>query len=260
MPCGACPPRRDSSTRDGPGVPTSPSEASAGSAGRVRVRHAEGDRRHPQVRAVYLGQTIKSPHMATRARAQGGVGGLRRNLVLEDIDLHWRRAKASASSGETASADHAARDRDGHNRLHKGEVLLGGVNMRAFVIARADGAGRRAAGSGRRFSRSHLHEPRSRCPPGRGRCARVRAVSQWRERLNNMGTSSPAASSRSIDARALDTPSLPAMDEPDRGLARLIVEALTAVLVRLRARACCPSFMVSRTAESRWQFSERTWS
>ena len=91
--------------------------------------------------------------------------------------------------------------------------------------------------------------------------ARVRAVpeprrSGWATRA----TSSPAASSRCCRSRARCSPirRVLLMDEPTEGLAPVIVEALTAVLVRLRSESGLSIVLVEQNSRVALEFSPRT--
>jgi branched-chain amino acid transport system ATP-binding protein len=151
----------------------------------------------------------------------------------------------------------------GHTRLHKGDVQLGGVSIvRMPIYARA------LAGLG------YVPQEREIFPslsvrenleiaarPGHWTQARVfEMFPNLRERLSNMGNQLSGGEQQMLSiARALlSNPSVLLMDEPTEGLAPVIVEALTGVLIKLRSETAMSIILVEQNSRVALAFSERT--
>ncbi len=149
----------------------------------------------------------------------------------------------------------------GHTRLHKGDVLLGGVSIvRMPIYARA------LAGLG------YVPQEREIFPslsvrenleigtrPGPWTEARVfELFPRLQERLTNMGNQLSGGEQQMLAiARALLTnPAVLLMDEPTEGLAPVLVETLTGVLMKLR-NSGLSIVLVEQNSRVALGFSER---
>jgi branched-chain amino acid transport system ATP-binding protein len=166
--------------------------------------------------------------MADALAFRGVSAGYGETVVLEDVNL----ALAPGKSTLLATAM-------GHTRLHKGDVQLGGQSIvRLPIYARA------LAGLG------YVPQEREIFPslsvrenldigarPGDWNEARIfELFPRLQERLTNMGNQLSGGEQQMLAiARALLTnPTVLLMDEPTEGLAPVLVETLTAVLMKLR--------------------------
>ncbi len=151
----------------------------------------------------------------------------------------------------------------GHTTLHKGEVVLGGVKLnRVPVYARALSGLGFVPQEREIFPSLTVRENLEvGARPGKWTQARVfELFPNLQERLGNMGNQLSGGEQQMLSiARALLTnPSVLLMDEPTEGLAPVIVEALTAVLLRLRAESALSIVLVEQNSRVALAFSERT--
>jgi branched-chain amino acid transport system ATP-binding protein len=151
----------------------------------------------------------------------------------------------------------------GHTRLHKGDVLLGDVSLARVPVYRRALMGLGFVPQEREiFPSLTVHENlQVGARPGHWTLARVfELFPNLQERLGNMGNQLSGGEQQmlSIARGLLTNPSVLLMDEPTEGLAPVIVEALTAVLLRLRAESGLSIILVEQNSRVALAFSERT--
>jgi branched-chain amino acid transport system ATP-binding protein len=130
----------------------------------------------------------------------------------------------------------------GHTTLHAGEIMLHGRNINGMPSYRRALAGIGLVPQEREiFPSLTVRENLGvAARPGHWTHARVfELFPTLKERLDNMGDQLSGGEQQMLSiARALLTnPSVLLMDEPTEGLAPVLVEALTAILTKLRAEA-----------------------
>jgi branched-chain amino acid transport system ATP-binding protein len=151
----------------------------------------------------------------------------------------------------------------GHTTLHKGDVLLGGTSLRPVSIYARALMGLGFVPQEREIfpSLSVRENLEIAARPGEWTQERVfELFPNLGDRLANMGNQLSGGEQQMLSiARALLTnPSVLLMDEPTEGLAPVIVEALTAVLLRLRTASALSVILVEQNTRVALEFSERT--
>jgi branched-chain amino acid transport system ATP-binding protein len=151
----------------------------------------------------------------------------------------------------------------GHTRVHKGDILLDGQSLRRVPVYARALAGLGYVPQEREIfpSLSVRENLEIAARPGQWTQERVfEMFPNLKQRLGNMGNQLSGGEQQMLSiARALLTnPSVLLMDEPTEGLAPVIVEALTAVLIRLRAEGALSIILVEQNSRVALAFSERT--
>jgi branched-chain amino acid transport system ATP-binding protein len=202
--------------------------------------------------------------MASALELKGVSAGYGETVVLEDINLALAPGESISVIGRNGVGKTTLLATVmGHTTLHKGEVLLGGKSLnRVPVYARAL-AGLGFVPQEREIfpSLSVRENLEIGARPGPWTQQRVfELFPNLRERLSNMGNQLSGGEQQMLSiARALLTnPSILLMDEPTEGLAPVIVEALTAVLMRLRAEGGLSIILVEQNSRVALEFSPRT--
>jgi len=151
----------------------------------------------------------------------------------------------------------------GHTRLHKGEVVLDTRSLNRMPIYARALAGIGFVPQEREIfpSLSVRENLEIAARPGHWTQARVfELFPNLKERLSNMGNQLSGGEQQMLSiARALLTnPSVLLMDEPTEGLAPVIVEALTGVLIKLRSETAMSIILVEQNSRVALAFSDRT--
>jgi branched-chain amino acid transport system ATP-binding protein len=190
--------------------------------------------------------------------------GYGETVVLEDIDLALAPGESISVIGRNGVGKTTLLATVmGHTRLHQGEVLLAGQNLARVPVYRRALMGVGFVPQEREiFPSLTVHENLEvGARPGLWTPARVfELFPNLRERLYNMGNQLSGGEQQMLSiARALLTnPSVLLMDEPTEGLAPVLVETLTAVLLQLRAETGLSIILVEQNSRVAFAFSERT--
>jgi len=151
----------------------------------------------------------------------------------------------------------------GHTTLHGGRLALGGSDITALPAHARARAGLGYVPQEREiFPSLSVRENLEICArPGHWNAARVfELFPNLKSRLSNAGTQLSGGEQQMLAiARALMTnPSVLLMDEPTEGLAPVIVQALTQVLVKLRGEGGLSIVLVEQNSRVALEFSART--
>jgi branched-chain amino acid transport system ATP-binding protein len=151
----------------------------------------------------------------------------------------------------------------GHTTMHAGEVTLGGVSLDHVPVFRRARRGLGWVPQEREIfpSLSVRENLTIGARPGHWTPERVfELFPNLGARLSNMGNQLSGGEQQMLSiARALLTnPSVLLMDEPTEGLAPVIVEALAAVLQRLRREGALSIVLVEQNSRVALGFSSRT--
>jgi branched-chain amino acid transport system ATP-binding protein len=189
--------------------------------------------------------------------------GYGETVVLEDINLALARGESISVIGRNGMGKTTLlATAMGHTRLHSGDILLDGNS-----IARVPPYRRAIAGLGFVPQEREIFPSLSvrenlevGARPGPWTQERVfELFPQLRARLGNMGNQLSGGEQQMLSiARALLTnPTILLMDEPTEGLAPVIVEALAAVLDKLRGEGGLSMILVEQNSRVALAFSPR---
>ena len=190
--------------------------------------------------------------------------GYGETVVLEDIDLVLAQGESISVIGRNGVGKTTLLATVmGHTTLHRGEVTLGGASLDRVPIFRRARRGLGWVPQEREIfpSLSVRENLTVGAQPGHWTLERVfELFPNLAARLSNMGNQLSGGEQQMLSiARALLTnPSVLLMDEPTEGLAPVIVEALAAVLLRLRGEGALSIVLVEQNSRVALAFSSRT--
>jgi branched-chain amino acid transport system ATP-binding protein len=202
--------------------------------------------------------------MASALRLHGVSAGYGETVVLEDIGLNLAPGECISVIGRNGVGKTTLLSTVmGHTTLHAGEVTLDGHRLNGVPCFRRALAGIGFVPQEREIfpSLSVRENLDIAARPGAWTHARVfELFPRLAERLTNMGNQLSGGEQQMLSiARALLTnPTILLMDEPTEGLAPVLVEALSAVLARLRADSELSIILVEQNSRVALNFSPRT--
>jgi branched-chain amino acid transport system ATP-binding protein len=195
---------------------------------------------------------------------KGVSAGYGETVVLEDINLTLAPGESISVIGRNGVGKTTLLATImGHTTLHKGDISLGGAIINRVPVYRRAAAGLGFVPQEREIfpSLTVLENLEVGARPGDWTKERVFDLfPNLRERLGNRGNQLSGGEQQMLSiARALLTnPSILLMDEPTEGLAPVIVEALTAVMVKLRNESGLSIILVEQNSRVAFEFSERS--
>ena len=202
---------------------------------------------------------------STNAIELNGVSaGYGETVVLEDVNLKLSPGESISIIGRNGVGKTTLLATVmGHTTLHKGEVKLEGQSLNGVPIYRRAAAGIGFVPQEREIFPSLTVRENLDVGARAGAWTDERVFELFpnlKERLGNRGNQLSGGEQQMLSiARALLTnPSVLLMDEPTEGLAPVIVEALTAVMVRLRSESKLSIILVEQNSRVAFEFSDRS--
>jgi branched-chain amino acid transport system ATP-binding protein len=202
--------------------------------------------------------------VASALQLRGVCAGYGETVVLEDVDLAIARGECISVIGRNGVGKTTLLATImGHTTLHSGAVMLDGRSLNGVPCFRRALGGIGFVPQEREIfpSLSVRENLDVAARPGAWTQARVfELFPRLKERLDNMGNQLSGGEQQMLSiARALLTnPSILLMDEPTEGLAPVLVEALIAVLARLRGESALSIVLVEQNSRVALSFSPRT--
>jgi branched-chain amino acid transport system ATP-binding protein len=199
----------------------------------------------------------------TALELKGVSAGYGETVVLEDVNLALAPGESISVLGRNGVGKTTLLATVmGHTTLHKGEVTLAGRSLNRVPIYRRAAAGLGFVPQEREIFPSLTVRENLDVGARAGEWTDERVFELFpnlQERLANKGNQLSGGEQQMLSiARALRiNPSVLLMDEPTEGLAPVIVEALTAVLVRLRNESGLSIVLVEQNSRIALEFSQR---
>jgi branched-chain amino acid transport system ATP-binding protein len=202
--------------------------------------------------------------MREALRLHGISAGYGETVVLEAIDLELAEGESLSIIGRNGVGKSTLLATImGHTTVHSGEIAFGGRRIEALPVYRRALAGLGFVPQEREIFPSLTVRENLEIGARSGHWSAERVFELFpnlQTRLSNPGTQLSGGEQQMLAiARALMTnPRVLLMDEPTEGLAPLIVETLTEVLLRLRAAGGLSIILVEQNSRIALAFSERT--
>ena len=202
--------------------------------------------------------------MASALELKDVSAGYGETVVLENIDLAVAPGESISVIGRNGVGKSTLLSTImGHTTLHKGEVALGGLILNHVPVYRRATCGIGFVPQEREIFPSLSVRENLEVGARAGHWSEERVCELFpnlKERLGNMGNQLSGGEQQMLSiARALMTnPTVLLMDEPTEGLAPVVVEALTAVLVKLRGESGLSIILVEQNSRVAFEFSART--
>jgi branched-chain amino acid transport system ATP-binding protein len=202
--------------------------------------------------------------MASALKLGNVSAGYGETVVLEDINLTIAPGESISVIGRNGVGKTTLLATVmGHTTLHSGELSFGGERLDRLPVYRRALAGIGFVPQEREIFPSLTVRENLEVGARPGPWTQQRMFDLFpnlKERLGNLGNQLSGGEQQMLAiARALLTnPTVLLMDEPTEGLAPVLVETLTIVLLRLRAESALSIILVEQNSRVALDFSERT--